>query len=105
MKRQQDINNEAGILDKGLMETLEEMTAETKKRQQVNDLKPEQGKAILKQLYYLIGIYEAEAQRLKSDIPHDGEITLIDAYNKGMLYEKLSFIDDLKLLIDESLKG
>ena len=88
-------------LDETCIKMLNDMAEENKQRQQVEQVRYEEAKSLLKGLYYLIGVFEAEAARLKSDIPQDGNVTLIDAYNKGALMEKLKFIDDLKLLIDE----
>lgn len=50
---------------------------------------------------YLLATYENEARRLKTEIPKDDALSVIDAYNKGRLYEKESFVDDLKLILDE----
>lgn len=88
-------------LDESFIKLLDDMADEAKQRQQVEQVRYEEAKNLKRGLFYLIGIYEAEAQRLKDDLPHDGNLTLIDAYNKGALMEKQSFIDDLKLLIDE----
>lgn len=44
-------------------------------------------------------IYKDTARRLKGDIPKDG-LTLIDAYNKGMLYELDQVIADLEQLLN-----
>lgn len=88
-------------LDESFIKMLDDLADESKQLQQVEQIRQEEAQSLLKGLFYLIGIYEAEAARLKSDIPQDGNVTLIDAYNKGALMEKLNFVDDLKLLIDE----
>jgi len=88
-------------LDESFIKMLDDMADEAKQRQQVEQVSLEEAKSVKKGLFYLIGIYEAEAARLKSEMPHDGNLNLIDAYNKGRLMAKQSFVDDLKLLIDE----
>lgn len=45
-----------------------------------------------------IELYKAAAARLKSDIPKNDALTIIDAYNKGMLYELEEIIADLENL-------
>lgn len=45
-----------------------------------------------------IELYKAAAARLKSDIPKNDALTIIDAYNKGMLYELEEIIADLESL-------
>lgn len=55
-------------------------------------------------LLYLIRIYSQETKRLKASISSDGVLSLIDAYNKGMLRDHESFIDDLLLTLDESFR-
>lgn len=107
-KRLLDLN-EMGIceppaLDAELVKELDKMAEKSKQRQQVDNLQEYQGKELLRGVYYLLGIYESEVSRLKGEIARDGNITMIEAYNKGRLYEKESFVDDLKLLLDEALR-
>ena len=46
-----------------------------------------------------IDVYKEKARRLKSDIPKNAALGVIDAYNKGMLFELEEIIDDLTSLI------
>lgn len=43
--------------------------------------------------------FKAAAGRLKSDIPKNDALTIIDAYNKGRLYELEEMIADLESLM------
>lgn len=45
-------------------------------------------------------VYKAAAVRLKGDIPKNDALTIIDAYNKGMLYELEQVIADLESLLN-----
>ena len=51
------------------------------------------------ELQHKLMVYRAEAKRLRSDVPKDCSSSIIDAYNKGMLYKLESIIDDLSSLI------
>ena len=67
-------------------------------------IQPEHGKALASKLRYLLKMYDEETRRLKSDIAQDGNVTIIDAYNKGRLAEHESMVEDLLLLLDESFR-
>ena len=67
-------------------------------------IQPEHGKALASKLRYLLKMYDEETRRLKSDIAQDGNVTIIDASNKGRLAEHESMVEDLLLLLDESFR-
>ena len=46
-----------------------------------------------------IEVYKDEARRLRDDIPKNDALGIIDAYNKGMLYELEKVISDLESLL------